>query len=69
MSLMCINPLRSSESIVSRVLNINPMWTGLLYFFYINLLMSGVSHFLFINPLLTGLSQVSTICGLEYLRF
>ena len=66
---MCINPLRSRESIVSRVSNINPMWTGLLFLFYVKLLMSGVSHFVFINAVLTGLSQVLTLCGLEYLSF
>ena len=65
-SMTCINPLRSRESILSRVSNINPLWTRLSYFFYINLLLSGISHILFIDPLLTRLPHLLTLCDLEY---
>ena len=65
-SMTCINPLRSRVLIISRVLNINPVWTRLSYFFYINLLKSGISHILFIEPLLTRLPHLLTLCDLEY---
>ena len=45
---------------------INPLWTKLPYFLYVNILLPRVSRVLFIKPLWTRVSHVLTLCGLEY---